>query len=103
MCNKIFNSNFIKENEIKCLEGVPGEDTYFSMSAFLKSKNVYYIPSVGNIYYTRIGVSVSMDSSKLKDREGLYEYAMATLIDSGYVPTKKDLAYIQFKFNKIYF
>lgn len=63
----------------------------------LFAKNAYYIPSVGNIYFTRIGVSVSMDSSKLKDREGLYEYAMATLIDSGYVPTKKDLAYIQFK------
>jgi glycosyltransferase involved in cell wall biosynthesis len=51
MCNKIFNRKFINKNDIKCLEGIPGEDTYFSMSAFLNSKKVYYIPNI--IYYYR--------------------------------------------------
>lgn len=51
MCNKIFNRKFIQNNNIRCLEGVPGEDTYFSMDAFLNSKNVYYIPNI--IYYYR--------------------------------------------------
>ena len=51
MCNKIFNREFIEENKIRCLEDVPGEDTYFSMSAFLSAKNVYYIKDI--IYYYR--------------------------------------------------
>ncbi len=51
MCNKIFNKEFINKNNIRCLEYVPGEDTYFSMSAFLESKNVYYIEDI--IYYYR--------------------------------------------------
>lgn len=51
MCNKIFNREFIEKNEIRCLEDVPGEDTYFSMSAFLSAKNVYYIKDI--IYYYR--------------------------------------------------
>lgn len=58
MCNKIFNRNFIKENKIKCLEGIPGEDTYFSMTAFLKSSNVYYIPVI-MYYYRQRSSSVS--------------------------------------------
>lgn len=51
MCNKIFDRNFIKKNNIKCLEGLPGEDTYFSMTAFLNSNKVYYVPNI--IYYYR--------------------------------------------------
>ena len=51
MCNKIFNREFIENNNMRCLEYVPGEDTHFSMCAFLESKNVYYIDDV--IYYYR--------------------------------------------------
>ena len=51
MCNKIFNKEFIEKNEIKCLEGLPGEDTYFSMNAFLCANKIYYIPDI--IYYYR--------------------------------------------------
>ena len=55
----IMNSSMCnKENKIKCLEGVPGEDTYFSMTAFLKSNNVYYIPVV-MYYYRQRNSSVS--------------------------------------------
>ena len=65
MCNKIFNRKFIQNNNIKCLEGVPGEDTYFSMDAFLNSKKVYYTPDI--IYYYRQrnseDTSVSWDCS----------------------------------------
>jgi len=93
VCSKIVIDSYIKVSKGKSYIAESAQDLQLPLFA----KNVYYIPSVGNIYYTRIGVSVSMDSSKLKDREGLYEYAMATLIDGGYVPTKKDLAYIQYK------
>lgn len=51
MCNKIFNLDFINQNNIRCLEGVPGEDTYFSMLAFLYSTSVFYIPNI--VYYYR--------------------------------------------------
>lgn len=51
MCNKIFRRDFIEEKKIRCLEFVPGEDTYFSMLAFLESKNVYYVNEI--IYYYR--------------------------------------------------
>ena len=61
----------------------------------LFAKDVYYIPYIGNIYYTRIGVSINMDSSKLKEREELYNYAMKILIENGYSPKKKDLAYVR--------
>lgn len=51
MCNKIFNREFIANNKIKCLEGLPGEDTYFSMNSFLCANKIYYIPDI--IYYYR--------------------------------------------------
>lgn len=51
MCNKIFKTGFIKKNKIKCLEGLPGEDTYFSMNSFLCANKIYYIPDI--IYYYR--------------------------------------------------
>lgn len=62
MCNKIFNANFIKKNKIECLEGIPGEDTYFSMAAFLKAKNVYYLPIV-MYYYRQRSSSISWSGS----------------------------------------
>lgn len=51
MSNKIFRREFINDKNIKCLEYIPGEDTYFSMWAFLEAKNVYYIKDI--IYYYR--------------------------------------------------
>lgn len=51
MCNKIFKTNFINENNIKCLESLPGEDTYFTMNAFLCANRIYYVPNI--IYYYR--------------------------------------------------
>lgn len=51
MCNKIFKTKFVKNNNIKCLEGLPGEDTYFTMHAFLCANKIYYVPNI--IYYYR--------------------------------------------------
>ena len=53
MCNKIFNRDFIINNNIRCLEGIPGEDTYFSMSAFLNAENVYYVEDITYFYRQR--------------------------------------------------
>lgn len=51
MCNKIFRREFIEKNQIRCLEYVPGEDTYFSMCAFLEAERVFYIKDI--IYFYR--------------------------------------------------
>lgn len=53
MCNKIFNREFINQHHIRCLEGVNGEDTYFSFLAFLNSKKVYYITDITYYYRQR--------------------------------------------------
>ena len=49
--NKIFSSELIRKNEIKFLEGVPGEDAYFTYATLLKTDKVYYLKDV--IYYYR--------------------------------------------------
>lgn len=67
----------------------------------LHADKVYYIPSVGNIYYTRIGVSARMDESKLKEREKLYIYAMSMIQQSGYVLQESDIAYIYLRTFKL--
>ena len=60
MSNKIFNREFIIKNNIRCLEGVPFEDTYFSMSSFIAAENVYYVDDI--IYFYRQRNSCSTDS-----------------------------------------
>ena len=87
---------------IECYKKVSKGKSYIAESAQdlqlpLFAKSVYYLPCVGNVYFTRIGVSANMTQEKLKDREYLYVYAMNMLLDNGYVFTKTDLAYIQFK------
>ena len=68
MCNKIFNRKFINDHKIRCLEGVNGEDSYFSMKAFLNSKNVYYVTDITYFYRQRStlykAVSTTWDCSK---------------------------------------
>ena len=68
MCNKIFNRKFIEKYNIRCLEGVSGEDTYFSDKAFLNSTDVYYITDITYFYRQRNstlkGASTSYNCSK---------------------------------------
>lgn len=93
VCSKRVIESYVKVSQGKSYIAEIAQDIQLQLFA----KNVYHIPCVGNIYYTRIGVSANMDLSKNKEREGLYQYAMNTLIKCGYIPDKKDLAYIQFK------
>lgn len=93
ICSKSVIDLYVKVSKGKSYIAEIAQDIQLQLFA----KNVCHIPCVGNIYYTRIGVSANMDSSKNKEREGLYQYAMNTLIKCGYIPDKKDLAYIQFK------
>jgi len=51
VCNKIFRRSLIVDNQLKFLEGVPAEDAYFSSSALLKTKEIYYSSKI--MYYYR--------------------------------------------------
>lgn len=53
VCNKIFRRSFVEENDIQFLEGVPGEDAFFTTSCFMKAKNVYYLSKVMYCYRQR--------------------------------------------------
>jgi len=66
MCNKIFRREFVEKNNIRCLEGVPFEDTYFVMSSFLAAKKVFYISDIIYNYRQRYNnvLSVSWNCSK---------------------------------------
>lgn len=59
------------------------------------SKKIYYIPQIGNIYYTRIGVSAKIDDETRKEREEIEEYALNFLVENGYKPQKCDYNYVK--------
>lgn len=64
--NKIFSRELIQNNKIEFLEGVPGEDAYFSYAALLKSTKVFYINDVTCYYRRRSNdgsLSISWDRS----------------------------------------
>ena len=67
VCNKIFNREFVKRNNLKFLVGVPAEDAFFTYSAMLHSNNIYYNDNVVHYYRNRSKsdtLSVSWDCSK---------------------------------------
>lgn len=64
--NKIFSRKIIMDNNIQFLEGVPGEDAYFSYFALLNSNKIYYISDVIYNYRRRNNdgtLSISWDRS----------------------------------------
>ena len=64
VCNKIFDSNFLKKIDIKFVVGVPAEDAIFTTYCFMKSENVYYISDVMYLYRQRkAATSISMNCS----------------------------------------
>lgn len=61
--NKIFRTEFIKKNNIKCLEGLNAEDLYFTVCSFLESKKAMYIPNIVSVNYREVENSASRDIS----------------------------------------
>lgn len=56
----------------------------------LYSKQNYYISKVGNIYYGRIGVSISIDDTTQKERDKMKEYCLSFLESEGIVFSTKE-------------
>ncbi len=57
----------------------------------------YYIPFVGNVYYTQIGINIHFNKGILMQREEVELYAKNFLESHGYKFLSKDLKYIEYK------
>lgn len=63
----------------------------------LFSEHNYYIPKVGNIYYSGIGVSTNIVNEKTYlERKLINSYMIEQFKNVGYVPSKSDLRYIAY-------
>lgn len=60
------------------------------------SKDNYYIPFIGNIYYANIGVSGHMNKKDDTDRQSVEKYAMAFATKHGFSISKRDYAYAEY-------
>ncbi len=60
----------------------------------------YYIPYVGNLYYTRIGINISFDMTILAERERVESYAKEIMESLGVKFIRKDLYYFDYKTEK---
>lgn len=62
--NKIFRKSFLDELGIYFEDRLPAEDAIFTTYCFIKSKNVYYIPSIVYNYRLRYSNSISTNCSR---------------------------------------
>ena len=66
-CMKIFRTDLITKNHLTFLNGVPAEDAYFSCSALLKAKKVFYLQE--EIYYYRRRNSKNISTSWMRNKK----------------------------------
>lgn len=64
----IINTDFVRRNELKFVEGIYHEDMEFAPRLLLKAKRVAYVPWVSYCYVKRNSQSITSDSSKLEKR-----------------------------------
>lgn len=63
----------------------------------LLSEQNYYIPQIGNIYYTRIGINMHMDERIQREREDTLPYLKVCFENTGYYFNRKDNFYILYQ------
>ena len=63
----------------------------------LFTEKSYYIPYVGNIYYTQIGVNVHFNAKTQEEREYVEEYAQSFIKKHGYTFSNKDVNFFKYK------
>ncbi len=69
--NKIFKLDFIKENKLKFVVGIPAEDALFTTSIFIKAKDVYYINDVVYKYRQRGNTSSTSNNCNIGYFKGI--------------------------------
>lgn len=61
------------------------------------AKEVYYIPMIGNIYHTGIGVSTNItNQQRTEERKQIVPYMMECLSKYGYRPSRADIRYCRY-------
>lgn len=93
VCTRSVVESYIKVSLGKSYIAESAQDLQLPLFA----DHIYYIPYVGNVYYTRIGVSVGMSDSTRKEIEDLYMYAWKMLSENGYILQSKDIAYVRLR------
>lgn len=83
---------FIKVSNGKSYEAESSIDRQLQ----LISKANYYIPKVGNIYYSRIGVSAHMKTNVIEQRLSSMSLLRKTMSYFGYKVSKKDELYMSY-------
>ena len=71
VCNKIFDAKFLKDIQVRFVEGVPGEDAIFTTYCFIKSKKVHYISDVMYLYRQRENASSISTNCSVKYFAGI--------------------------------
>lgn len=65
------------------------------------SEKNYYLPAIGNNYYSDLGVSTERNYERFEDRQKIMSYAREMVEKQGVALDKKDLAYIDY-FNQFF-
>lgn len=61
--NKIIDKKFVLDNKIQFLEGVPGEDAYFSSKLFFEAKKSFYLNKPIGMYRKRTTGNLSVTTN----------------------------------------
>ncbi|MBO5143174.1 MAG: glycosyltransferase [Clostridia bacterium] len=69
--NKIYRLDFIRENNMKFIVGIPGEDAPFTTLYFIKSKDVFYINDIVYKYRQRGDTTSISNNCDLKYFKGI--------------------------------
>ncbi|MBO5179734.1 MAG: glycosyltransferase [Clostridia bacterium] len=69
--NKIYRLDFIRENNMKFIVGIPGEDAPFTTLYFIKSNDVYYINDIVYKYRQRGDTTSISNNCDLKYFKGI--------------------------------
>ncbi len=69
--NKIYRLDFIRENNMKFIVGIPGEDAPFTTLYFIKAKDVYYIDDIVYKYRQRGDTTSISNNCDLKYFKGI--------------------------------
>lgn len=72
------------------------------MQLQIMSEKNYYIPCVGNIYYTRIGVSVGNNRNGSIETKAPMEYVNEIILSMNYELPSKDLILLKYYINRFY-
>lgn len=92
----------LSKNVLKQYKKVSKGRSYIAESAIdrqlqMFTKDSYYIPHIGNIYYANIGVSGNMAKKDCVERREVEEYAMKVAEEAGITVCKKDLCYADYR------